>query len=65
MQKQTVFYKTQLKKHVKIASRKLHFKLNFLVGPVVQNTVFTVTKHLTMFFAPQTQKQVQNKHNLS
>jgi hypothetical protein len=32
MQKQTGFYETQLKKHVKIASQKLHFKLNFLVG---------------------------------
>jgi len=25
-------YKTQLKKHVKTASQKLRFKLNFLVG---------------------------------
>jgi hypothetical protein len=35
MQKQTGFYETQLKKHVKIASQKLHFKLNFLVGLTV------------------------------
>jgi hypothetical protein len=35
MQKQTVFYETQLKKHVKTASRKLRFKLNFLMGPAI------------------------------
>jgi hypothetical protein len=29
MQKQTKFYETQLKKHVKTASQKLCFKLNF------------------------------------
>ena len=34
-QKQTVFYETQLKKHVKTVSRKLRFKLNFLVCPAV------------------------------
>jgi hypothetical protein len=32
MQKQTGFYETQLKKHVKTASQKLYFKLNFVVG---------------------------------
>ena len=31
-QKQTGFYKTQLKRHVKTTSQKLCFKLNFLVG---------------------------------
>jgi hypothetical protein len=30
-QKQTVFYETQLKKYIKTASEKLHFKLNFLM----------------------------------
>ena len=35
MQKQTAFYEIQLKKHVKIASQKLCFKLNFLVDPTV------------------------------
>jgi hypothetical protein len=34
-QKQTGFYETQLKKHVKTVSQKLRFKLNFLMGPVV------------------------------
>jgi len=29
MQKQTQFHKTQLQKHVNIASQKLHFKLIF------------------------------------
>jgi hypothetical protein len=65
MQKQTEFYKTQLQKHVKAASQKLHFKLNFLVGPTIKNTVWCVTKHLTVFFAPQTQKLQVNKHNLN
>jgi hypothetical protein len=32
-------YEIQLKKHVKTVSQKLHFKLNFLVGHAVQNTV--------------------------
>jgi hypothetical protein len=32
-------YETQLKKHVKPASQKPRFKLNFLVGPTVQNAV--------------------------
>jgi len=31
MQKKTEFYETQLKKHVKTASQKLYFKLNFLI----------------------------------
>jgi hypothetical protein len=39
MQKQIGFYKIQLKKHVRTASQKQRFKLNFLVGPAVQNTV--------------------------
>jgi len=43
-QKQTRFYETRLKKHVKIASQKLCLKLNFLVGPAVQNTIWFVTK---------------------
>jgi hypothetical protein len=30
-QKQIDFYETQLKKHVKTASQKLYFKLNFLI----------------------------------
>jgi hypothetical protein len=34
-QKQTGFYETQLKKHVKTASQKLRFKLNFLMDPTV------------------------------
>jgi len=34
-QKQTGFYETQLKKHVKTASQKLCFKLNFLMGPTL------------------------------
>jgi hypothetical protein len=34
-QKQIGFYEIQLKKHVKTAVQKLHFKLNFLVGPTV------------------------------
>jgi hypothetical protein len=33
--KQTVFYETQLKKYVKTALQKLHFKLNFLVDAAV------------------------------
>jgi len=32
-QKQIGFYESQFKKHVKTAIQKLHFKLNFLVGP--------------------------------
>jgi len=39
MQKQIGFYKTHLKKHVKTVAQKLCFKLNFLVGHAVQNTV--------------------------
>jgi hypothetical protein len=39
MQKQTKFYETQLQKHVKTASQKLRFKLNFLVGSTVKNAV--------------------------
>jgi hypothetical protein len=39
MQKQTGFYKTHLIKHVKTVAQKLCFKLNFLLGPAVQNTV--------------------------
>jgi len=50
MQKQTEFYETQLKKHVKTVSQKLHFKLNFLVDPTVWNAVSYVTKYVTMFF---------------
>jgi hypothetical protein len=34
-QKQTGFYETRLKKHVKTASQKLCFKLNFLMDPIV------------------------------
>jgi hypothetical protein len=30
--KQKEFYETQLKKHIKTASQKMHFKLNFLIG---------------------------------
>jgi len=63
-QKQTGFYETQLKKHVKTTSQKLRFKPNFLVGPAVQNTIWFVTKHLAAFVAPQTQKQLQNKRSL-
>jgi hypothetical protein len=35
MQKQTVVYETQLKKHVKTTSRKMRFKLQFLVSLAV------------------------------
>jgi hypothetical protein len=38
-QKQTEFNETQLKKHVKTASQKLCFELNFLVGSTVKNVV--------------------------
>jgi len=38
-QKQTGFYETQLKKHLKTASQKLHFKYNFVVDLTIQNTV--------------------------
>jgi hypothetical protein len=62
-QKQTEYYETQLQKHVKTASQKLCFKLNFLVGPTVKNAVWCVTKHLTVFFALQTQKLQVNKRN--
>ena len=34
-QKQTDFYETQLKKHVKTALQKLCLKLNFLMGPTL------------------------------
>jgi hypothetical protein len=34
-QKQAEFYETRLKKHVKTASQKLRFKLNFLMGSTV------------------------------
>jgi hypothetical protein len=64
-QKQTGFYKTQLKKYVKTASQKLRFKLIFLVSPAVQNIVWFITKHLAAFVSPQTQKLVKNKHNLN
>jgi hypothetical protein len=57
-QKQTRFYETQLKKHVKAASQKLCFKLNFLVGLVVQNVIWFVTKYIAAFVVPQTQKQL-------
>jgi hypothetical protein len=50
MQKQTEFYETQLKKHVKTVSQKLHFKLNFLVDPTVWNAVSYVTKYVNVFF---------------
>jgi hypothetical protein len=35
MQKQTGFYETQLKKHVKTTLQKLRFKLNFLMDSTV------------------------------
>jgi hypothetical protein len=35
MQKQTMFYETQLKEHVKTASQNLRFKLKFLVSPAI------------------------------
>jgi hypothetical protein len=63
-QKQIGFYETQLKKHVKIASQKLHFTLIFLVGPAVQNVVWFVTKHFAAFVSPQIQKLRKNKRNL-
>ena len=59
-----MLYETQFKKHVKTVSQKLCFKLNFLMSPIVHNTVWFVTKHLAAFVAPQTHKQLQNKHNL-
>jgi hypothetical protein len=65
MQKQTGFYKTHLKKHVKTVAQKLRFNLNFLVGHAVQNTIWFVTKHLIAFVFPQRQKLVKNKCNLS
>jgi hypothetical protein len=34
-QKQTDFYETQLKKHVKTVLQKLRFKLDFLMGPTL------------------------------
>jgi hypothetical protein len=34
------------------------------VDLTVQNTVWFVIKYLIAFVAPQTQKQLQNKHNL-
>jgi hypothetical protein len=49
MQKQTEFYETQLKKHVKTPSQKLRFNLNFLVDPAIQNAVWFVTKRLAAF----------------
>jgi hypothetical protein len=45
--------------------KKLNFKLNFLMDSTIQNVVWFVTKHLAVFVAPQTQKQLQNKHSLS
>jgi hypothetical protein len=65
MQKQTGFYKTHLKKHVKTVAQKLRFKLNFLLDPAVQNTVWFVTKHLIAFVLLQRQKLIKNKRNLS
>jgi hypothetical protein len=53
-QKQIKFYEIQLKKHVKTSSQKLRFKLNFLVDPAIQNTVWFVTKHLVVFVPLQT-----------
>jgi hypothetical protein len=50
MQKQIGFYKTHLKKHVKTVAQKLCFKLNFLVGHAVQNTVWFVTNILLHLF---------------
>jgi hypothetical protein len=38
-QKQTQFYETRLQKHAKIASQKLRFKLNLLVGPIIKHAV--------------------------
>jgi len=35
MEKQTLIYETQLKKHVKTASQKMCFKLQFLVSLAV------------------------------
>jgi hypothetical protein len=54
-----------LQKHVKTASQKLRFKLNFLVGPTIKNAVWCVTKYLTVIFAPQTQELQVNKHSLN
>jgi len=50
MQKQIGFYKTPLKKHIKTVAQKLRFKLNFLVGPAVQNKVWFVTNILLRLF---------------
>jgi len=59
-QKQIRFYEIQLKKHVKTAAQKLHFKFNFLVGPAVQNAIWFVTKRLAAFVSMQTQKLVKS-----
>jgi hypothetical protein len=53
-QKQIKFYEIQLKKHVKTSSQKLRFKLNFLIDPAIQNTVWFDTKYLVVFVPLQT-----------
>jgi hypothetical protein len=49
-QKQTGFYETHLKKHVKTISQKLCFKLNFLVGLAVQTQFGLLANNLLRLF---------------
>jgi hypothetical protein len=49
-QKQTRFYETHLKKHVKTILQKLSFKLNFLMGPAVQTQFGLLANTLLRLF---------------
>jgi hypothetical protein len=64
-QKQTEFYKTQLKKHIKTASQKLRFKLNFFYGPhsIKHNLVHYQTPNCVFYTVNTkiTTKQTQPK----
>jgi hypothetical protein len=61
-QKQTGFYETRLKKHIKITSQKLHFKLNFLMTLQYKTQFNLLPNTLMSFVSPQT--HIKNKCSL-
>jgi hypothetical protein len=60
MQKQTEFYETQLKKHVKTVSQKLHFKLNFLMDQYEMQ--FHMLLNMLLCFFCTTDTKIKSKH---
>jgi hypothetical protein len=64
-QKQTEFDETQLQKHVKTASQKLYFKLNFVVDPTVKKYSLVCYQTPYCVFASQTRKLEVNKCSLN